>query len=556
MAVRERYWREYPRSVKDSGAALLDLARRAAQILAPGFDPGEREIERRQTEEDLGEGWRCYTKTGRYGEEERGFTFEEEETITGDSYTPQPHKLVRSVTAYGLPESCALSLTIDRDGTGPLAAGVKMVGPDERVEAAERMLNDYFRVRKRTYRASDVSPEQLDKALSERRVLLVHAGSRAYGSGDVWFTIGRPADRDASRLDGIILPDPITEESLASWNDHSRDSEGEFWEFHDSIAITDPCRAMTAEQRVKFKQAVASLMAELIAMLPFTLAASAYPYLELLYLYVRDPRPELSQRVAACARQTGWTRLSFDPDQSWENDGKIEPVEPYLRKELPRTLGEYVRADRIAVNEAADVSDVWAAQGRLADNIRRWITDAAWEIYAGGCVPYPFVMLKPPAFPEARWPSLQDQEIRLRALAAGLDGEQKASFHRYCVRECARKLALCPELPAGVSKLLAMASQWAAGLKPEVQAEAHSLAAQAARIGGEALFGQPFHLMTVTEPMEIARRMAEAARAMAEREFRACTQGLYVSQGAEQRAGERAVVALLERLGRYVRKQG
>jgi len=407
----------------------------------------------------------------------------------------------------------------------------------------------------RTYRTSEVSPEQLALAVAEQRVLFVCGGSRAYGSGDVWFNIGQTGDLDGRPPEGIILAEPVTVESLQTWNEGPWDSAWEYWEAHDSSELTWPCRRMTPEQRVRFKQAVAMLLVDILETLPYVIDAEDVAYIELLHLYALDPRPELAQKVVSCARACGWDRVVFDPEQKWEKDGEITAADPLLRKDLPRALAEAVFADcRVATR---DINDMSFAQNWLVKWMRCWVTESAWEIGQGVKRNTPSIrdMTIPAVFLQYSAPSRFELEQRLQGLLSELDGKQPVYFRRHCICQIAGRLRQLPDIPSGLeTRLKAVERHHQHEVpSPEFVARADSLAAEATRIGMQALFGEPFRWIKVTDPVEIANRWREAQREMAALSFRALTRGLAVRSDAEQEAIAHGESALMERLCRVLR---
>jgi hypothetical protein len=412
----------------------------------------------------------------------------------------------------------------------------------------------------REYRASDVSREQLAEAIHDRRVLLAWGTPRGLGSGDdMRYAIAQTEDLDSiqqGHAEGIIRGEAITEEYLADQKRGSAwDSEWEFWDTHDRWEIERPCRAMTAGQRVRLKQAVASFTASLLERMPFKIVARSAAYRELLRLYARSPSPELARRVVACARETGFGRVAFDPDQSWETEGRLEPVADDFRKELPPAFREGLRADcweehgPMGHAHAGNAEEEW-----LRGAVRRWITDTAWEIQAGeeASVTSLTEEALPAFWPDNRVPSRPVREERLQALLEPMNALQTQWFRGYCLGVLlAPRLRALPAVPARLRELLDIAIQWSGSPRPEITAQAGALADEAIRIGGS-LYGAPFRLMTVRDPREVASRMVAAARETAVARFRGWTQGLEMRGEAEGEVGELAADAMRETLRRHL----
>jgi len=423
----------------------------------------------------------------------------------------------------------------------------------------------------RTYRTSEVSPELLEQAVRARRVLLVRgADSRAFGSGGVWFRVAAPEDlRSGNELDGVIYGAPVSDGKPVPMIG-AFDGMPEFWRHHDETEITRPCGRMLPPQRVRFKKAVARLTMTLLGMMPLTVSVAAAPYRELLRAYAEedaaDGHSERFERVAGCGWATGFGPVIFDPAGEWEAEGKVAPVLEFVGG-LPRALGEWLRAD---ATEGAAEARLWygavSAADWLSTAVRRWVTDAAWEVQAGEGIPDVWDVEEAAAgvafFQESRLPPRSEQEQRLRGLLAGRDGTQADQFRRECVAALARNLQRLPGLTRELSSALELASAWAdSRAKLRTDAEAATLAADADWWGersGDAVrgapFGLPFRLMHTEDPAEVAARMVEAAGATARAGFRAWTQGLVVvREGAEQEAGDEAEEAEVERLLRRAR---
>lgn len=394
--------------------------------------------------------------------------------------------------------------------------------------------------RGRLYHASEIPSEQLEEAIAEGRVLRVYGGARAFGSGDVWFTIASPVDTDAKDIpdDGTVYRKPLRPEDVPERD--SYDSTWEYWRFHDEFELEMPYRNMTPHQRRRYRQVVAGLVNAILEFTPLVLLSCSLPYRELLRRYITastdpdDPSTAaISQRLDECAKKTHMADLLFDPDRVAETTGNTAPVNSFVSK-VHQTMEDHLRSDWVGEGMAGRYYIADSARFWYLRTVRFWMTEAAWVIQAGEEMPVPnFAADKElPQYLQAFGAhAAREPQSRLREQLDQLDpGDSASAALLACM---SMRSLLIPKLfretrlPGnGLADLLEVARSWNPTKESEIIAQAPDLADEAARLGGDPVYGVPFRLMTLHNPVEVASAIEEAARAITQLALRHWTTGL------------------------------